>query len=84
MKNTGRLTLFMLLLALTLVAPLTASARPHFRAPYAQGPSFFAPDSEGVITTGPRLVVASSRTAASRLSAARSRSISCASAAILG
>ena len=57
MKNSGRFILFMLLMALTLVAPLTASARPTFRAPFAPGPSFFAPDSEGIITTGPRLVV---------------------------
>ena len=55
MKNAGRFVLLMLLLAL--VAPLTASAKPHFRAPYVAGPSFLAPDSEGVITTGPRLVV---------------------------
>ncbi|HZS23870.1 MAG TPA: hypothetical protein VFA30_02680 [Gaiellaceae bacterium] len=47
----------MLFLALALAAPLTASARPTFRAPYAPGPSFFAPDSEGLIVTGPRLVV---------------------------
>ena len=55
MKNAGRLVLFTL--ALALVAPLTASAKPHFRAPYVAGPSFLAPDSEGVLTTGPRLVV---------------------------
>jgi hypothetical protein len=54
-KNSSRLILFVLFVALALVAPLTASARPVFRAPYApiQGPSFFAPDSEGVIATGP-------------------------------
>ena len=56
-KNSSRLILFVLFVALALVAPLTASARPSFRAPFAPGPSFFAPDSEGVIAPGPRLVV---------------------------
>src|SRR4051812_8445076 len=56
-KNSARLILFAFALALALAAPLTASARPTFRAPFAPGPSFFAPDSEGVIATGPRLVV---------------------------
>src|SRR4051812_42388184 len=56
-KNSARLILFAFALALALAAPLTASARPAFRAPFAPGPSFFAPDSEGVIAKGPRLVV---------------------------
>jgi hypothetical protein len=56
-RNSWRVVLVVLGLSVALAAPLTASARPHFRAPYAPHPSFFAPDNEGLIVTGPRLVV---------------------------
>jgi hypothetical protein len=57
MQKSARLSLFLVFLALALAAPLTASARPVFRGPYAPAPLFFAPDNAGLIVTGPRLVV---------------------------
>jgi hypothetical protein len=70
-QKSGRLSLFVALLALALAAPLTASARPHFRAPYAPTPSFFGPDNEGLIVTGPRLVVTQLGSAPAAASAGR-------------
>ena len=56
MKNAGRLVLLTLRRSGARRAAHRLGRR-TFGRPYVAGPSFFAPDSEGVITTGPRLVV---------------------------
>ena len=57
MRNWGTLVLFALCIGVALATPFAASARPAFRAPFAPGPLPFAPADQGVLTTGPRLIV---------------------------